>query len=459
MIVEGKKQGVLTLPSSLETTGVTYALSYEFRPLLGKKDTKVDDPCKKSGSIIGCQNQSLGEAVSIVGPPFFLRYQSDRMPGSLDVQPSWTARAFGNGNATSIERDSAGRPAAIAGPYGQRTTLALDSDGNLNQITNPNGETVRLTYANGGLLSKTLAERTTQYRYDVIGNLLKNANGALVQSFLYQDRLKPIVELDGNNSVVSRFIYAGRSNVPDYMVKDGVAYRFITDQLGSPRLLVDTSSGQLAQRLDYGVFGNVIADTNPGFQPFGFAGGLYDRDTKLVRFGERDYDAETGRWTAKDPLLFAGDQANLYAYVGNDPVNRTDPSGTWSVGFNFYAGIGGGVTKLLKERPESKSSSPSSGNNVASTIESREHGQSDVGPGGAEALPLVDAAFPMFHIHTHARVARGGHCQRRQSQCFVRDPDRRPVGRGSALAIAEAAVIGQRGLGAGGEPPASSCRG
>ncbi|MEK7409600.1 MAG: hypothetical protein AAB225_31420, partial [Acidobacteriota bacterium] len=172
MIVEGKKQGVLTLPSSLETTGVTYALSYEFRPLLGKKDTKVDDPCKKSGSIIGCQNQSLGEAVSIVGPPFFLRYQSDRMPGSLDVQPSWTARAFGNGNATSIERDSAGRPAAIAGPYGQRTTLALDSDGNLNQITNPNGETVRLTYANGGLLSKTLAERTTQYRYDVIGNLL-----------------------------------------------------------------------------------------------------------------------------------------------------------------------------------------------------------------------------------------------------------------------------------------------
>jgi RHS repeat-associated protein len=54
-------------------------------------------------------------------------------------------------------------------------------------------------------------------------------------------------------------------------------------------------------------------DSNPGFQPFGFAGGLYDRDTGLVRFGARDYDAETGRWTARDPILFAGGQGNLYA--------------------------------------------------------------------------------------------------------------------------------------------------
>ena len=61
--------------------------------------------------------------------------------------------------------------------------------------------------------------------------------------------------------------------------------------------------------------------------PFGFAGGLYDPDTGLVRFGARDYDPFTGRWTSKDPILFAGAQANLYVYVGNDPVNSLDPSG------------------------------------------------------------------------------------------------------------------------------------
>ena len=71
----------------------------------------------------------------------------------------------------------------------------------------------------------------------------------------------------------------------------------------------------------------MITDTNPGFQPFGFAGGVYDRDTKLVRFGARDYDVETGRWTAKDPILFAGGDTNLYGYVLNDPVNFIDPEG------------------------------------------------------------------------------------------------------------------------------------
>src|SRR5205823_11330196 len=82
-----------------------------------------------------------------------------------------------------------------------------------------------------------------------------------------------------------------------------------------------------SQRIDYDEFGKVIADTNPGFQPFGFAGGLYDTDTKLVRFGARDYDADVGRWTAKDPIGFDGGDQNLYRYVDNNPINLRDPAG------------------------------------------------------------------------------------------------------------------------------------
>jgi len=62
-------------------------------------------------------------------------------------------------------------------------------------------------------------------------------------------------------------------------------------------------------------------------QPFGFAGGIYDQHTRLTRFGARDYDAETGRWTAKDPIRFGGRSANLYGYVMSDPINLIDPSG------------------------------------------------------------------------------------------------------------------------------------
>jgi RHS repeat-associated protein len=159
----------------------------------------------------------------------------------------------------------------------------------------------------------------------------KKVNGVLVQGFLYQDQLNPVAELDGSGNVVARFVYATGINVPDYVVKDGVTYRIITDHLGSPRVIINVATGEIAQRMDYDEFGKVTLDTNPEFQPFGFAGGLYDKDTGLVRFGARDYDAETGRWTAKDPIRFNGDDTNLYGYCFIDPVNNIDPSGLSSL--------------------------------------------------------------------------------------------------------------------------------
>ena len=89
---------------------------------------------------------------------------------------------------------------------------------------------------------------------------------------------------------------------PDYMIRNGTTYRLIRDFAGSVRLVVNVATGDIAQRLDYDAFGNIITDTNPGFQPFGFKSGLYDSDTGLVHFGPRWYDPETGRWISKDPL-------------------------------------------------------------------------------------------------------------------------------------------------------------
>jgi len=123
-----------------------------------------------------------------------------------------------------------------------------------------------------------------------------------------------------------------------YMNKNDTIYQIITDHLGSVRLVTNVTNGTIAQRIDYDDFGNVTYDSNPEFQPFGFAGGLYDHDTKLVRFGARDYDAETGRWTSKDPILFQGGLSNLYEYVVNDPVNNADWNGTQYIRFSQSTG-------------------------------------------------------------------------------------------------------------------------
>ena len=122
--------------------------------------------------------------------------------------------------------------------------------------------------------------------------------------------------------------------MPDFMVTATTSYRIVTDHLGSVRLVVNAGTGDVVQRLEYDEFGNVILDTNPGFQPFGYAGGLYDAQTGLVRFGARDYDAETGRWTAKEPLKFA-DGTNFYVYSQNNPINFIDPNGRYAAIFDL----------------------------------------------------------------------------------------------------------------------------
>ena len=86
-------------------------------------------------------------------------------------------------------------------------------------------------------------------------------------------------------------------NVPDYMVKGGVTYRYITDQLGSVRLVVNAATGAIAQRIDEEEHGVFIQDTNSGFQPFSFAGGITDSHTGVVRFGAKDFDPVSGRPT------------------------------------------------------------------------------------------------------------------------------------------------------------------
>lgn len=218
----------------------------------------------------------------------------------------------------------------------------------------------------GDLQQKIVGADTTTYDYDNLGNLrsvvlpdgtlieylidgngrrvAKKVNGQLTKHWLYAGGLLPVAELDSTGAVQKRY-------GPGYIVKNDTTYRVIKDHLGSVRMVVNSQTGEVVQRIDYDAWGNITYLQNSDeFTDIGFAGGLYDYDTELIRFGARDYDPEVGRWTAKDPILFAGGTSNLYQYISNDPVNNIDPDGLLEINaWTVYNWIGRDNLNALRD--------------------------------------------------------------------------------------------------------------
>jgi RHS repeat-associated protein len=179
----------------------------------------------------------------------------------------------------------------------------------------------------GELREINTPSQTIAYQHNALNQrTAKLINGQVVEKYLWANLTTLLAIYDANDNLVQRFEYADQ-RMPVSMSTSGMKYYLHYDQVGSLRAVSDTS-GQIVKEIVYDTFGTIVSDSNPDFNvPFGFAGGLYDNDTKLTRFGYRDYDAYTGKWTAKDPIGFDGGDSNLYGYVLGDPVNFVDPKG------------------------------------------------------------------------------------------------------------------------------------
>jgi RHS repeat-associated protein len=202
--------------------------------------------------------------------------------------------------------------------------------------------------ANGELQSQSVNGNVTNYGFDSLGNLKnvtlpggksieylldaqsrrvgKKVNGALTAQYVYGSQNQIMAVLDGNGQYKGKFVYGEKMNSPDYAIIGGVKYRIVSDQVGTPEMLIEAKTGTVAEQDDYDEFGNNLSG-GTSMIPFGFAGGLYDTDTGLVHFGARDYNPVTGLWIQRDPIGFGGGQANLYSYSFSDPVNFVDPTG------------------------------------------------------------------------------------------------------------------------------------
>jgi RHS repeat-associated protein len=258
----------------------------------------------------------------------------------------------GNGNRTA-ERDGSGALLASASYDAQDRMLSY-------------GGTNYTYTAAGELATRIGATEALSTTYDALGNLIsaglgvpsgggttggitvgtvityrvdgqnrrvqKLVNDFPVEGWLYRNSLSPVAELDGTGTVLNRYVYATFDHAPDLVLRGNATYRVIRDHLGSVRAVVNLATGEVAQRLDYDAWGNLTLDTAPAFQSLGYAGGIQDRDTRLVRFGARDFEPTTGRWTCKDALGFvSADGSNLYAYANGVPTTLIDPDGSSSI--------------------------------------------------------------------------------------------------------------------------------
>ncbi|CAB5119256.1 odd Oz/ten-m homolog 4 [Olavius algarvensis associated proteobacterium Delta 3] len=202
----------------------------------------------------------------------------------------------------------------------------------------------------GELLSVDLPDgRNIRYLHDPLGRrVAKLVNDAIVEKYLWRGLTRLLAVYDASNNLMMRFEYVD-GRMPVAMTMGTTTYYLAYDQVGSLKAVSD-ANGNVLKTIDYDSFGNILSEIEYDAAgniimgstlvypvPFGFAGGLHDRDTHLVRFGYRDYDPDTGRWTAKDPIFFAGGDTDLYGYVFNDPISSIDPLGLFNPTKGFVA--------------------------------------------------------------------------------------------------------------------------
>ena len=113
------------------------------------------------------------------------------------------------------------------------------------------------------------------------------------------------------------------------MLQGGNYYWYIPDGLGTVRLVMDSSGTTVVSSFASDEFGRQTAVTGSPTHTFTGALGVRNEvgiDSQLLYARQRWYDPSLGRFLSQDPIGFSGG-LNVYAYVGNNPIHRVDPSG------------------------------------------------------------------------------------------------------------------------------------
>ncbi|MFH0994800.1 MAG: RHS repeat-associated core domain-containing protein [Pseudomonadota bacterium] len=204
-----------------------------------------------------------------------------------------------------------------------------DKDGNLSTVTG-----VRQMNAvydpETRLLSLALAGTTSTYAYNGLGARVSKSQGSATTKYHYDHLGRLLFETDQSNKVIASYCYAGTVLVA-MQTSNGSLYYYHFDKTGNTLALTD-AAGIIANAYQYEPFGKVMTQSGTVRNPFTYVGafGVMDEGNGIYYMKNRYYDASTGKFMQKDPIGFSGG-INLYAYVGNNPVEGIDPEGlSWS---------------------------------------------------------------------------------------------------------------------------------
>jgi len=247
----------------------------------------------------------------------------------------------------------------------KRYLYSYDTNGNLIAKQNDHGRerdnwTYEYDYENR-LIKAIRAEwdgiKTVSFKYDPFGRRIEKkveeVEGGRLESKTYAyvyDNEDIILEIksgkdeDGDNDggrkagllkhwqkrvakpAISRFVHGPGIDEPLAVEQKGRTFFYHADGLGSIVSLTD-AKGHVIQSYEYDSFGNMQHHGGEVKQPYSYTGREWDKELGLYYYRARYYDPVIGRFISKDPIGFAGGDVNLYRYVGNGPVLRTDPTG------------------------------------------------------------------------------------------------------------------------------------